>query len=328
MEMKSHALAAIGAALLGGILALPAAAEDHVWREGTIAAKGDAGFVMMAAKRGFAEKQGLQLDMVEFSGDSLLTKALLAGDLDSYDANPGGAIIAAAHGADIKILGCYWQVLTYAIFAKPAITSTKDLKGKTFAISGPGSLPDLLARVLLEQNGLTADDVSFAVMGSDTDRFKALSAGIVDLAAASSEFTPLAARQGIKVFAHAHDFAPDYMRMCTVTTGKTLAARHEDAASYLASQMSALSYALTHRDEAIALTREVTGAKEDDPRPAYIFDEVARYQAIDPTMPLPKDKLDWLQALLVKTGNLAQPFDVARILDGSIRSEALARVGN
>jgi NitT/TauT family transport system substrate-binding protein len=325
--MKSLTLAAIAATLLAVTSALSAAAQSPIWREGTIAAKGDAGFIMMAARRGFAEAQDLKLDMVEFTGDSLLTKALLAGDLDSYDANPGGAIIAAAHGADIKLLGCYWQVLTYAIFAKPAIASPADLKGKSFAISGPGSLPDLLARVLLEQNGLTADEVSFAVMGSDTDRFKALSAGIVDLAAASSEFTPLAAQQGIKLFAHAHDFAPNYMRMCTVTTSKVVAARHADAVRFMASEMTALSYALAHRDDEIALTREVTGAKADDPRPGFIFDEIAHYQAIDPTMPLPKDKLDWLQSLLVKTGNLAQLFDTAKIIDGSLRTEALARAG-
>lgn len=325
--MRKSAFSGIGAALLAGILALPASAEDHVWREGTIAAKGDAGFVMMAARRGFAEKQGLQIEMVEFSGDSLLIRALLAGELDSYEANPGNPIIAAAHGADIKLLGCYWQVLTYAIFAEPSIASPADLKGKSFAISAPGSLPDLLARVLLERNDMTADDVNFAIMGSDADRFKALAAGVVDVAAASSEFTPLAAQQGVKLFAHAHDFAPDYLRFCTVTTGKTISARHEDAVRYMASQMTALSYALAHREEEIALTSEVTGAKPDDPRPAYVFDEVTRYRAIDPAMPLPKDKLDWMQSLLVKTGNLAQPFDVAKIIDGSIRTEALARAG-
>ncbi len=68
--------------------------------------------------------------------------------------------------------------------------------------------------------------------------------------------------------------------------------------------MKALRYALANRDKVLDLTRQITDAKPDDPRPGYIFDEVTKYAAIDPAMPIPAEKLDWLQDLLVKTGNL------------------------
>ena len=174
----------MGAAWLAAALALgcqPAAAADPMtWRSGTTAAKSDAGFVMMAAQRGFADRQGLHLDMVQFNGDAIMLKALLAGELDSYEASPGNAMIAASRGADIKLLGCYWPGLTYAVFARKGINSVGDLRGKSLAISAPGSLPDLLMRVLLSANGMSASDVSFVALGSDADRFKAVAAGIVD----------------------------------------------------------------------------------------------------------------------------------------------------
>jgi NitT/TauT family transport system substrate-binding protein len=303
------------------------AQELKTWRHGIVEAKSDAGFVFMASHNGFAQKQGLKVDLVQFKGDALALKAMLAGELDSYEGSPGGPMLAASHGADIRIVGCFWPVLNYGIFAKPAIATPKDLKGKTFAISAPGALPDLLARVVLEQNQLSGADVKFAIMGSDTDRYRALVAGVADAAAASTEFVPLADAAGIKLLVHAHDAVPDYLRFCTYTMARALATRRDEVVHFLAAEIAGLRYAMENRDATIALAREITEAKPDDPRAAYIYDEVKRYGSIVPDMPIPRAKLDWMQALLVKTGNLEHAFDLAPMIDDSARQKALEMVG-
>src|SRR5438067_12860009 len=97
------------ASLSAAIIWPPAYAQNlKTWRHGTVQAKADAGFVFMASNAGFAEKRGLKIEMVQFTGDALALKALLAGELDSYEGSPGGPMLAAAQGADIKLLGCYW----------------------------------------------------------------------------------------------------------------------------------------------------------------------------------------------------------------------------
>lgn len=297
------------------------------WRHGVVAAKSDAGFVFMAAQHGFAAKQGIALDMQQFQGDAIALKAMLAGDLDSYEGNPGGPMIAASHGADIKIVGCYWPTPTYGIFTKTAVTSPLQLKGKTFAVSSPGALPDLLARVMLERYGMSSDDVHFAALGSDSDRFHALVAGVADAAAISTEFSPEAAQFGLKLLVPAHDFAPRYLRFCTYMSGATIAQHRPEAVRYLAAQIRAVRYALAHRAEELALARQMTGAKADDPRPAFIFDEVQREQAVDPTMPIPVDKLAWMEDLLIKTGNLQTKIDFTSFVDDSLRRDALKLAG-
>jgi NitT/TauT family transport system substrate-binding protein len=309
--------------LVAGAAFAPAQAQLKSWHHGIVEAKSDAGFVMMASRRGFAEKQGLTVEMAQFKGDALALKALIAGELDSYEGSPGGPMIAASRGADVRIIGCYWPGLTYGIFARPTIASPQDLKGKSFAISAPGALPDLLARVVLETNNIPASTVRFAMLGSDADRYRALAAGTVDLATASTEFVPMAAKSGLKLLVHGHDAAPNYLRFCTYVSSKTLAGRRDDAARFLAAQMAALRYALANRDEEIKLTKETTNEKPDDERAAYIFDEVARLSAIDPSMPIPLDKLAWMQELLIRTGNLAKPIDPASIVDDSVRRKAL-----
>lgn len=320
-----NAVRATGAAALMMAVAFcaPAMAQTKTWRHGIVEAKSDAGFIMMSAEKGFAEKEGLKLEIVQFKGDALALKALIAGELESYEGSPGAPLVAASRGADIKLVGCHWPKLTYAIFSKPDIASPKDLKGRSFAISNPGALPDLLARAVLEQNKIAPEDVKFAIMGSDADRYRSLSAGVVDVATASSEFAALNAKTGMKILVHANDVVPNYIRFCYYSSGKTIAARPDDMTRLLTAEMKALQYALSHRKEVIDLSNKVTGAKPDDERAAYIYDEVKKLSAVDPDMSIPVEKLQWMEQLLLKTGTLTKAVDLPKFIDAAPRQKAL-----
>jgi NitT/TauT family transport system substrate-binding protein len=308
-------------------LAAAQAEELKVWRHGVLEAKSDAGFVFMAADGGFAKKYGIDLKVLQFKGDALALRAMLAGELDSYEGNPGAPIIAASRGGGVKIVGCYWPGLTYAIYSKPGINSIAELKGKTFALSSPGSLPDLVVRAVLEKHNIPASEVHFSVMGSDADRFKAVSAGIVDAGAASTGFEPIAQKNNVKLLVSIHDEVPNYLRFCINVSDKTLKERSGDLAHFLAAQMEAQRYALSHRDQVIALASKMTNSPPGDPRAAFVFDEAKKVQAIDPELKLPVDKLDWMQQLFVRTGNLKAPIDVKSLVAREPREQALKLVG-
>jgi NitT/TauT family transport system substrate-binding protein len=320
----------LGLALLAvaALLLSPSAqAQEKPWRHAIVAAKSDAGIVLMVTK-GFAEKQGLKLEITQVDSDAIALKALLAGELDSFDGSPTGSMIAASRGADVKILGCGWPGLPHGVFVHNAVAKLQDLKGKTIAISQPGAMPDQLVRTLLGENGMTPDDVKLANLGGDNDRYKALVAGVVDAAVVSGEYTPIAAKADIKMLIPAREVFPNYLRMCTMTNSATLKNRHDDLVRYLAADMAALRYALSHRDESLALTRQITGIAADDPRPAYIYDDALRNHAVDPDIGLPREKLDWMQQQSVKVGDQPRLNDLAKITDEAPRKEALQRVGN
>src|ERR1700686_4295091 len=86
---------------------VPAAAQDKVWHHGLINAKADAGIFLMVSTRDFAAKQGLKLEISQFKDDQLALKALIAGELDSFEGGPQGVFAANSKGADMKILGCH-----------------------------------------------------------------------------------------------------------------------------------------------------------------------------------------------------------------------------
>jgi NitT/TauT family transport system substrate-binding protein len=315
-------------ALSACVVATAASAQSgKPWRHGTIEAKSDAGFFFMT-ENGFAEKQGLKLEIVQFKTDIIALQAMLAGEIDSFEGGPGGSMIATSRGGDMKIIGCQWPGLPYGIFVPNSINSLADLKGKTFAISAPSANPAVVARGVLEKYGVPASSVNFANLGSDLDRFKAVVAGVAAAAIVSDEYEPIAEKQNVKMLVAARDALPDYIRQCIMTSGKTLTSRADDAAHFLAAEMSALQYAVTHRTETLALTRKLTNIKPDDPRPEFVYDDAVRSHAVDPALSLPMNKLEWMKEQLVKDGSLTRPVDLAKVVDPTIRAKAAALVAH
>ena len=298
--------------------------ELKPWKHGVIEPKGDAGFMVMVAQRDFASRNGLKVEIVSLKNGATAHKALLAGELDSIESSPGAAILAGAHGADIKILGCDWPGVPHGLMVRSSIGKVEDLKGKTIAVAAPGSLPNLLVNAILDQNKIPQADVRFANLGGDLDRFKAVVAGVADAGIVAAEFMAVAPKD-VKMLIAGHDALPNYVRLCLTMTGKTIASRREDAIGFIAAEMNALKFSVSHRDETIKLTRETINAKPDDPRPAYAYDDTLKQGAIDPAVKLPLDKLNWMQGELVKAGNLKTPVDLGKITDVDIRAEASKR---
>jgi NitT/TauT family transport system substrate-binding protein len=313
------------ASALALVLTFGAAAQAQPlkpWRHGVIEPKGDAGFSLMVSRPGFADKQGLALKIVPMKNGTLAHKALLAGELDSIESSPGSAILAGLRGADLKMVGCDWPGILHGMMTKTSTPTIADLKGKTIAISAPGSLPDLVAQAILQKFNVQRNEVKFASLGSDLERYKALLAGIAQGAIVTEEMMSVAPPD-VKLIAAGRDVLPNYVRLCLTMRGKTIATRRDDAVHFLAAEIAALRFAVSHRAETIALTREAVHLKPDDKRAPYVFDVATKHHDIDPEITIPMDKLNWMQQELVKTGHLKQAGDLRKITDPTLRADAM-----
>lgn len=317
-------LVGLAVSVLLSTTAFAQAQDLQPFRYGTVATKGDAGFVYMAAEDGFDDRFGLNIDVQSFKGDAILLRGLLAGELDAYIGNPGGPMIAASKGADIKIIGCPWPGLTYALFTKPEITSVEQLAGGTIGVSAPGSLPDLFSRAIVKAAGIDPNSVNFTVAGSDAERVAAVSAGIITAAPSSSEFNAKAPELGLHQLVHARDVVPEYMRFCLMTRGDIIRDKPEYIANFLAAQMAGFRYALDNKDATLALSYDKAEMPPEDQAPVLIYDEVVEHNAVDPDMNIDIAKLQWLADLLAETGNMEAGFDPSTMVDTSVMDAAKA----
>lgn len=124
----------------------------------------DTSFVELGQEKGFFKDQGIKLDIVWTDGGADAQQALITGSFDiSVATGLLGVISAYSKGAPIVLLSSemtgapdlYWYVR-----ADSPIKSLKDLQGKTFAFSRPGSSSNLVAAALVRKSGTNAKLVS------------------------------------------------------------------------------------------------------------------------------------------------------------------------
>src|SRR6516225_4238864 len=166
MKMPILARLVAAGAMLAAAAGAAAAQAPKPWKHG-----------IMAPKRGFAEREGLKLELLEVKDDQIGLKALLAGELDSYEGGVQGAIAVGVRGGDVKIMGRHWVVVPHGIMVKAGIDKMENLKGKAIAVSAPGSFPDMLARVALAKFNIappTSDSRRLAAIAIATPRSSAV----------------------------------------------------------------------------------------------------------------------------------------------------------
>jgi NitT/TauT family transport system substrate-binding protein len=136
----------------------------------------------VAVEKGFFKKYGLDVEIVEFRGDAIHTKALISGDVDAtMNLGATSGIVSAAQGAKVKLWIVTNPITPYHFVArKEAGTTLQALVGKTVAVSGIGAISYHIPRIVLERSGVDPEKLKYVVAGSPSDRFKALLSGRVD----------------------------------------------------------------------------------------------------------------------------------------------------
>jgi NitT/TauT family transport system substrate-binding protein len=325
MSVRTKTLPFLAAVLVACGLSA-AGAQERVWKHGILEAKSDSGFIAMVAKGGFAEKHGLKVELLQIKAGATLMKALISGEIDSVDMGAAESIVAGARGTGVKIVGCTWPGVPQVVLAKTDIKTPADLKGKTVAISSPGSLPDLLFKGMLDAEHIPVSEIKFATQGADLDRYKSLVAGITDAAVVSNEFEAVMP-SNIHVLMKGSTAVPNFVRLCVATSSKVIANKRDDLVRFVAAEMDAYKYAAEHRDAAVKLAHEMTHAKPDDKRAEFITDQAIRDKQIDPTLAVPADRIDWMQNLFVKANVIPKTVPVDTLIDPSVHADALKQAG-
>ena len=309
-------------------LALAAPVDAQVkWKEGVLQAKGDAGFTWMAQEKGYFKKRGLDVEFVQFRGDKDVMRALLAGDLDCAEMNPAPTLGAIDRGAtDLRFIGSTMPGFPYALYVRKDITSWDQLKGKTFGVSSPGSVPDIISREMLLRKGVDPSSIKIVAAGGSASRIKALVAGKIDAAASSSEYAADADKLGIKVMGYAADIVPEYPRYVLVAQEKTLKEKPQAVIDFLAGYMEGLNYAVKHRQETLELTGKINHKPATDPTFAHVYDEAIAKHYVSLNMEVPVAKIDWLQKQMLKQGVIRKKIDLNKYVDESYQKAALKRV--
>lgn len=276
----------------------------------------------------FYEKQGLDVQLVEFKSGTDLIKAIVGGQLDTGVLGFTNAASWSSRGADLKVVaGAQRGYHALVVRDDAGIKTVADLKGHTLASQKEGSTADTVLRgVVLRDAGLKPDDLS--ILGvSPQVAVQSLVGKRVD---AAFLFEPQASiAQLIAPVKQIYEIGEVWPFPCmvTITSGETLKKRKELVWKSLDAQREAIDLLQKKPDEAAKLIAGYfiseptlkTLHQGDIPR-EQVISKAIQTQAFGAALtPKDLDRMQEVADIMQAQGALktrdGKPYDVKSIVD-------------
>ena len=133
----------------------PAAAQLTRLNVGYSAVSADQLPAWVAKDTGIFARNGLDVQLIFFTGGTTAILALVSGDVPITQVSGPGLVNSALAGSDAVFVAAGIISLNYVLMGKPGIKTAEQLRSGTLAISRFGSATDSIARFALRRIGLT-----------------------------------------------------------------------------------------------------------------------------------------------------------------------------
>lgn len=142
---------------------------------------------IVALQKGFFAKENIDFEPSYMQPD-LVIKALLAGTVDISKSGTHFALIAAARGGELKVIGGSNYGYPYQIIGQANLKSLADLKGQKIAGAGVASITTTIFKDVMQRQGIPPSAYTILSLGGSAERFQAVASGQV--AASLAEAPP------------------------------------------------------------------------------------------------------------------------------------------
>jgi ABC-type nitrate/sulfonate/bicarbonate transport system substrate-binding protein len=145
--------------------------------------------VWVAKDAGHFDKYGFNVEPVQVRGGSLITLAIITGDLPFSGVGAESVVAARAAGGDVVLLACPIDTDPVYLITRPEIKSAADLKGQASAVTRYGSTTHFYLRAALQHVGLNPDrDMTVLQLGAGPEMVAALEVGRIAAAALTTRY--------------------------------------------------------------------------------------------------------------------------------------------
>jgi NitT/TauT family transport system substrate-binding protein len=197
------ALAAIGSSVP------PAAAVETITMVTTGKGSAQQWPIFIALTKGYMAENGVALDLIAAQSSAAAVQQLAAGSANLESGGLTDPLLAIDKGARIAVLRVETTVAPYSLWAKPAIKSIPDLRGKLISIGGAKDITRIYLERTLIPNGVKPGEYDMIFAGTTAARFAALSSGAVDASLLIPPFSFKAQGVGLTHLADVADYARD-----------------------------------------------------------------------------------------------------------------------
>jgi NitT/TauT family transport system substrate-binding protein len=240
---------------------------------------------------------------------------LTAGSLDvTISTGLVDPIRAIDKGAPLAIVRFESQSPPYALVAKAAIKSLRDLKGKTISLGGAKDITRIYVERMLAPNGVKPGEFDMVFAGATAARASALVAGAVDAAILLPAFNFQAEAKGF----HSLGLTVDYVKDLPFS-GMTINVAWANANKAMLEKLLRVETRSVawfedekNRAEAVQILKAASGLTQDDVEKSYDFFRNGHF--FEPTGKVSRSKLNNLAKAMESLGDLPGALDVDKIV--------------
>lgn len=218
--------------------------------------------IVIAQEKGFFLAQGVKVETsFQENGQGILAD-FGAGKLDGILASLGEIIPISAVNSDLSlILVTAMSVGADAVVAEPEIEKIIDLKDKTIGV-GVGSFGELFVTKMLEMNGISPEQVTFAnTYGEQVS--ERLKSKIIQAGHSWEPHVSDAIKTGVAQVLFTSKQTPNLMPDVMTFSSKVLRERPQDIRAFVRAWFQALDYWQTHFKEGNAIISKVLNIAPD-----------------------------------------------------------------
>jgi len=219
---------------------------------GYSAISGDALPAWIAKDAGIFERNGLDVQLVFFTGGTTAVMALVSADTPIAQLAGPAVLNSVMAGSDGAIIAGGVTSLNYYLLSRPEIKTPEQLRGGSVAISRFGSSSDFIARYALSKIGLTpGKDVTIVQIGSTTARVDSALAGRVQATVVQPPASIIAQKRGMNILADLPKLGLVYQHTAVATTRRYIREHPEIVRRYAKSQVDAVHRIYTDKEAAL-----------------------------------------------------------------------------
>jgi ABC-type nitrate/sulfonate/bicarbonate transport system substrate-binding protein len=175
----------------------------------------------LAAKKGFFDEVGLEVQPILLRGGPITMQALVSESLYLALGSADAVIAAAASGADLLGVGGVVNGLTQSIVAGKNYKTFKDLRGTTVGVQALTSGASNVLQRIFKQNGLNYPaDYKLLAVGGGSFNLAALTSGQIGATYLVVPLDHAAEQQGFNLLGYFKDYFPNFqLSLLTVKRG-------------------------------------------------------------------------------------------------------------
>ena len=219
---------------------------------GYSAISGDQLPAWVAKEAGIFQKNGLDAQLIFFTGGTTAVMALVSADTPMSQVAGAAVVNSVLAGSDAVLIVGGITSLNYYLMAQPQIKTPEQLRGGSVAISRFGSASDFIARFALSKIGLTpGKDVTLVQIGSTGARMDATMAGRVQATVINPPASFIGQKRGMTVLADLPKLGLVYQHTSAATTRKYIRENPDIVRRYVKSQVEAVHRIYTDKEISI-----------------------------------------------------------------------------